>query len=127
MSREPSTQPLSPTVQRTIASDDVEFESTGDTVRDRCLGLIYQALASDSTTDGKLILTRASRIEQVVFEEAESKASEAYRTRIRTYFVRLKAKDNPGLRHGIVEGSILPDAFCRMSDAVLVWFSVDGV
>jgi transcription elongation factor S-II len=119
-SRKPSVtpSPATPTgtvsKDRTSASDGVKLDHTGDKTRDKCMQLIYDALAYDSGAPSDLILTRARGIEQSVLSIYGSTNSE-YKGKIRTLFVNLKDKKNPGLRENVVSGDISVESFSKMT------------
>ncbi|GAA5884584.1 hypothetical protein JCM16303_000040 [Sporobolomyces ruberrimus] len=92
---------------RSYARDNVEAaspKSTGEEVRDKCVVLIYDALASDSDAPVDLILSRARGLEQHVHEQTEGTSN--YRNKMRSFYLNLKAAGNPALREGVVSGEI---------------------
>ncbi|KAJ1960598.1 transcription elongation factor TFIIS [Dipsacomyces acuminosporus] len=99
---------------RTAASDGAAIASTGDGQRDKCAEMLYNALAVDSNADSVLISKRASAIERIEFQKQGSLTA-GYRARIRSLFLNLKDKKNPGLRNGVVEGEITAERFCSMT------------
>jgi transcription elongation factor S-II len=99
---------------RTAQSDGVKVDLTGDKTRDKCMQLIYDALAHDSGAPSHLILTRSRGIEENVLSLFGSTNTE-YKSKIRTLFVNLKDKGNPGLRENVVSGEISVEKFSRMT------------
>ncbi|BGP21241.1 transcription elongation factor TFIIS [Rhodotorula toruloides] len=96
---------------RTHKTDGIEFGkgegATGDKTREKCCELIYDALAQDSGAPSDLILSRARALEDHVWEENPPPAGSAiYRNKMRSFYLNLKAANNPGLREGIVSGEI---------------------
>ncbi|PRQ77179.1 Transcription factor S-II (TFIIS), central domain-domain containing protein [Rhodotorula toruloides] len=96
---------------RTHKTDGIEFgkgkDATGDKTREKCCELIYDALAQDSGAPSDLILSRARALENHVWEENPPPAGSAtYRNKMRSFYLNLKAANNPGLREGIVSGEI---------------------
>ncbi|BGP58832.1 transcription elongation factor TFIIS [Rhodotorula toruloides] len=78
-----------------------------DKTREKCCELIYDALAQDSGAPSDLILSRARALENHVWEENPPPAGSAtYRNKMRSFYLNLKAANNPGLREGIVSGEI---------------------
>lgn len=73
--------------------------------------LIHRDTASEQ------ILTRAKDIEKTVFND-NGGANAAYKAKIRSLFVNLKDKNNPGLRESVVSGDLAIAKFCRMSSQV---------
>jgi len=114
--KSPTTNGSTASIPRTIQSDEVTLPSTGNRIRDKCIELLYQSLAVDATADGERILDRAMKIEQLIFEDYRQ-ASDAYRSKIRSYHLRLKGTQNPGLRHGLVSGELSALKLCSMSEA----------
>jgi len=101
-------------VTRTVKTDAVKIESKGDKTRDKCVELLYDAMASDSGAPTEQILKRALAIEHNVFKEFGG-VSKEYNQKVRKLFMNLKDKKNPGLRAAVVSGDIVVDKFCKMS------------
>ncbi|KAI0821760.1 transcription elongation factor [Trametes gibbosa] len=99
---------------RSAKSDGVKIEYTGDKTRDKCTELIYDALVFDSGAPSEQILTRAKEIEKAVLSD-NGGTTPAYKAKIRSLFVNLKDKNNPGLRESVVSGDLSVSKFCRMS------------
>ncbi|KAF8880997.1 transcription factor S-II, central domain-containing protein [Infundibulicybe gibba] len=122
--RKPSTSdaktPITPTGSsgkvdvRTAKSDGVKVSGTGDSTRDKCAELIYDALASDSSAPVDLILRRAQAIEAAVYSDFDGTTA-PYKAKIRSFFVNLKDKNNPGLRESIVSGELSEKKFSKMT------------
>jgi len=116
----PST-PLTPTMSlssskldlRTAKTDGVKI-NIGDTTRDKCAELIYDALASDSAAHSDLIVTRAKGIEAAVLAE-HGGITATYKQKIRSLMVNLKDKNNPGLREAIVSGDLPVARLAKMT------------
>ncbi|KAJ1735348.1 transcription elongation factor TFIIS [Coemansia biformis] len=110
--------PLSPSgngsAPRTAALDGAHVAKTGDSVRDKCVELLYNSMAADSVADADLLARRALDIERIEFEKAKA-TSPAYRTRIRSLCSNLRDKKNPELRLNVVEGAISAKRFCSMT------------
>lgn len=64
-----------------------------------------------------LILKRAKGIEEGVLS-IDGNTSAQYKAKIRSLFVNLKDKNNPGLREAVVSGEIHVDKLCNMSSEV---------
>ncbi|PSR77744.1 hypothetical protein PHLCEN_2v7728 [Hermanssonia centrifuga] len=99
---------------RTAKSDGVKTNLTGDTTRDKCMELIYDALAFDSGSPSDQILGRAKGIEAAVLAEFDG-VTAAYKAKIRSLFVNLKDKNNPGLRESVVSGDLPVQRLAKMS------------
>ncbi|EGN97713.1 hypothetical protein SERLA73DRAFT_184533 [Serpula lacrymans var. lacrymans S7.3] len=118
----PSTTSVTPTPVsakgevRTAKGDSIKVPSTGDKTRDKCMELIYDALACDSGAPSEQILGRARAIESAVVAQFSGPSVE-YKSKIRSLFVNLKDKNNPGLRESIVSGDLSVEKFGKMSSA----------
>ncbi|WVO15360.1 transcription elongation factor S-II [Cryptococcus depauperatus] len=124
----PARQPLStidPTRKdpRTAKGDKVSetlrADSSGggrpDSVRDKCVVLIYDALALDSTAETKILQERAIGIEFAAYKALNYSTGNDYRAKMRSLFLNLKDKGNPALRNEIVLGYIGADKVASMS------------
>jgi len=120
------TPPITPTASSSSASlnkgqarstkvDGVNIEITGDKTRDKCIELIYDALSFDSGAPVDLILKRARAIEETVLADHKHETDKDYKGKIRSLFLNLKDKNNPGLRESVVSGDIQVAKFCKMS------------
>ncbi|KAL5638708.1 hypothetical protein ACGC1H_003163 [Rhizoctonia solani] len=101
-------------VVRTIKTDGVKIESKGDKTRDKCMELLYDAMASDSGAPIEQILKRVYAIEYLVYKEFDGVTKE-YSTKMRRLFNNLKDKKNPGLREAVVSGDIAAERFVKMT------------
>ncbi|TFY59371.1 hypothetical protein EVG20_g7814 [Dentipellis fragilis] len=99
---------------RTAKSDGVKLDATGDKTRDKCMELIYDALAFDSGAPSELIFSRAKAIESAVLTDQRS-TNAAYKNKIRQLIVNLKDKNNPGLRESVTSGDIPASKFAKMT------------
>ena len=99
---------------RTVKTDGVKIESKGDKARDKCIELLYDAMASDSGAPIDQIIKRAYGIEYAVYKEFEG-VSKEYSTKMRRLFNNLKDKKNPGLRAAVVSGDIAVEKFVKMT------------
>ena len=62
----------------------------------------------------ELILSRAKEIEKTELNDNNGTTA-AYKAKIRSLFVNLKDKNNPGLRESVISGDLAVAKFCRMS------------
>lgn len=99
---------------RTAKSDAIKG-GTSDPTRDKCIELIYDALASDSSAPVELILSRARGVEKCVFND-NGGTTAAYKQKIRSLFVNLKDKNNPGLRETVVSGDLPVEKLTKMTN-----------
>ncbi len=65
----------------------------------------------------ELILNRAKDIEKTVLK-ANDGTTAAYKAKIRSLFVNLKDKNNPGLRGSVISGDLAVSQLCVMSTQV---------
>lgn len=123
---------------RTAKSDGIMVNSTGDKTRDKCIELMYDAIASDSnhrqppalitvlncilialSAASDLILTRAKAIEEEVYALYDrSPSSPGYKGKLRSLLVNLKDKHNPGLRESVVSGSLSASKLAKLTSQV---------
>ncbi|EIN06825.1 transcription elongation factor [Punctularia strigosozonata HHB-11173 SS5] len=101
---------------RTAKLDGISMDVTSDKTRDKCIELIYDALASDSSAPADLVLKRARGIESDVLSQFRTTGAE-YKAKIRSFFVNLKDKNNPGLRAAVVSGELPVEKFAKMTSA----------
>ncbi|WOO84851.1 Thioredoxin reductase [Vanrija pseudolonga] len=103
-------------VDKTLRSDKTEYAS--EEVRDRCVVMIYDALASDSNAQTKVLSERAIAIEREALKLMKFSTGNDYRGKMRSLFLNLKDKGNPGLRNEIVLGAVSADKVVRMTKEV---------
>ncbi|TNY23784.1 transcription elongation factor [Rhodotorula diobovata] len=105
---------------RTHKSDGVRFNDgskgdTGDKTREKCCELIYDALAQDSGAPSDLIFQRARALEKHVWTQNPPPGGTAtYRNKMRSFYLNLKAANNPSLREDVVSGEISVVALYEM-------------
>lgn len=97
---------------RSAKTDGVKG-ATGDSTRDRCVELVYDALVADTTAPTELVLSMSRAVEKSVLELTSGTTE--YKSKIRSLFVNLKDKANPALRASIVDGSLAPEKFAKMT------------
>lgn len=76
---------------------------------------LYVVLTISAASE--LILNRAKDIEKTVLK-ANDGTTAAYKAKIRSLFVNLKDKNNPGLRASVISGDLLVSKLCVMSTQV---------
>ncbi|OZJ06082.1 hypothetical protein BZG36_01117 [Bifiguratus adelaidae] len=109
----PKTPPDTPR-ERSIKTDDITVKPTGNVARDKSIELFYAALGYGSFVDSDLLLQRATKIENAIFEEFQT-IDAGYKTKVRSLSLNLKAKNNPGLRESVVTGELLISKLVKMS------------
>ena len=72
----------------------------------------YHVAASD------LLLKRATAIEKIVLEDHNGDMGRDYKGKIRSLFLNLKDKNNPGLRENVTSGELKVEKLCKMSSQV---------
>ncbi|KAJ7086366.1 transcription factor S-II, central domain-containing protein [Mycena belliarum] len=100
--------------QRTLKADGVAVGFTGDKTRDKCIELVYDAIAFDSGAPVDLLLAKSKAIEAAVFAEIGG-ITQPYPTKMRSLFVNLKDRNNPSLREAVASGDIPVERFVKMS------------
>ncbi|ODN76855.1 transcription elongation factor S-II [Cryptococcus amylolentus CBS 6039] len=125
----PARQPLSTidssrTTPRTAKSDgiaaslkaDASYDGgRADDVRDKCVILIYDALALDSNAESKILQERARGIERAAHKAMNNSTGNDYRAKMRSLYLNLKDKGNPALRNEIVLGDVTPETVANMT------------
>jgi len=112
----PVAPPVTPTGASTTrsAKGDKVKAGTGDSTRDKCIELIYDALAHDSGAPVDLVLKRAQGLEKAVLTNLGGTNAE-YKAKIRSLFVNLKDKNNPDLRESVVSGDLSVEKLSKMT------------
>ncbi|KAF8057587.1 transcription elongation factor [Lyophyllum atratum] len=112
----PAATPVTPTGASAIrnAKNDGAAGGTGDSTRDRCVELLYDGMVTDSGAPVEQILERAQGLEKAVHRNHGGTNAE-YKSKIRSLFVNLKDKNNPGLRESVVSGELSVEKFSKMS------------
>ncbi|KAJ1975261.1 transcription elongation factor TFIIS [Dimargaris cristalligena] len=116
-STSPPAQPAAaagPPKKRDVNTDGVKVKPTGDPARDQCTKMLYAALATNSGADSELLLKRAVAIEAFVFQQSGT-TNVAYKSKIKSLFLNLGQKSNPGLREAVASGDITIPQICTMS------------
>ncbi|KAG6884701.1 hypothetical protein C0993_008869 [Termitomyces sp. T159_Od127] len=106
--------PVGSSAARTSKTDGVKG-GTGDATRDKCIELVYDGLAMDSGAPAEQILSRAQGLEKAVYQKHSGSTGSEYKNRMRTLFVNLKDKNNPGLRESVVSGQLSVEKLSAMS------------
>lgn len=90
-------------------------DTAGDDFRNKCVEQLYNALAGDSTAESRILAERCRAIEAEVYKAQKYMTNNEYRAKIRSLFLNLKDKGNPGLRNEIVLGYISAEKLVGMS------------
>lgn len=104
-----------PPDQRDFKKDKVDIAQTNQTVRNSCIGLIYNGLCYLSTAEPSAVLTCAAAVEQAAFKSLGPETNSSYKDKIRTLFANLKNKSNPTLRAHVLSGEITAEKLINMS------------
>lgn len=108
--------PITPTgTIRTSKTDGIVISVTRDKTRDKCIELIYDSLCTESTAPSDLLLKRATAIEKIVLEDHNGDMGKEYKGKIRSLFLNLKDKSNPGLRENVTSGELKVERLCKMT------------
>ncbi|KAK8132532.1 hypothetical protein PG999_000705 [Apiospora kogelbergensis] len=105
--------------KRKFTADGVDVKRTGSSVRDNCIGLIYNGLAYRSTESVDSVLQRAIEVEHAAFKAFNGETKE-YKEKIRSLFQNLKVKSNADLGKGVMSGEIIAEKFVHMSSQELM-------
>ncbi|KAK8844155.1 transcription elongation factor S-II [Kwoniella newhampshirensis] len=98
-----------------LRADASDEDGAADSVRDKCVVMIYDALAGDSTAQKKILSERAVGIERAAYKAMNFSTGNDYRAKMRSLFLNLKDKGNPALRNEIVLGYISTEKVANMS------------
>ncbi|KAF4589484.1 transcription elongation factor s-ii [Ophiocordyceps camponoti-floridani] len=105
--------------KRKFDTDGIDIKRTGSTLRDQCIGLVYNGLAFRSTEAPSDVVSKASAIEKAVLEVYGSPENADYKKKIRSLFANLKNKSNRELGLRVMSGDITPEQFATMTDEEL--------
>ena len=117
----PPTQPSQPATpkvpleKRTQKTDEIKVAPTGNAVRDRCAGLLYDGLAFMSPDPVKMVLNTAAAIETTIYEKLGPEDKDVYKSKVRSLYQNLKNKSNARLRGELLTGKLAPEKFVEMS------------
>ncbi|WPK22925.1 hypothetical protein PUMCH_000148 [Australozyma saopauloensis] len=100
---------------RNPKTDGVNTAIYENTTRNGSLSALYTALAIERDDDSKKILNVAKEIETEVYKAEYSQVNDSYRNKLRTFTMNLRNKRNPELRGRLLEGTITPQAFTKMT------------
>lgn len=100
---------------RNPKTDGVNTAVYDNTTRNGSVSALYTALAIDRDDDSKVILRVAKEVEIEVYKAEYSNVNDNYRNKLRTFTMNLRNKKNPELRGGLLDGTISPQAFIKMT------------
>jgi len=105
--------------KRHFTTDKVDINRTGNTTRDKSIGLLYNGLAYRSKESIEAVMKRAVEVEHAAYKQFKSEQSQSYRTKMRNLFTSLKRKDNGALRRRVLSGELAADKFVSLSEKEL--------
>lgn len=100
---------------RNPKTDGINTAIYDNTTRNGSVSALYTALAIDRDDESKSILRVAQEIEIEVYKTEYSNVNDNYRNKLRTFTMNLRNKKNPELRGGLLDGTISPLAFIKMT------------
>ncbi|KAI9137910.1 transcription elongation factor [Paraphysoderma sedebokerense] len=106
-----SSQPL----ERNPSTDNIRLPGLGDKVREKCVEMMYTALASDTEADSNHVKSLAIEIESCLYKQSSNTVDASYKSQLRMYFSNLKDRRNPTLKHKVLAGEILPSKLVTMT------------
>lgn len=106
------------TEKRHFKEDKVDIKRTSSTIRDNCIGMMYNGLAYRATDSVEDVLIRAIEVENAAYKAYKGEGQE-YRTKMRSLFINLKNKTNRQLGRKVMSGEITPDHFVVMNEKEL--------
>ncbi|KAK5992764.1 Transcription elongation factor S-II [Cladobotryum mycophilum] len=101
--------------KRKFDSDGVDIKRTDSTVRNQCIGLVYNGLAYRSTEPESDVIAKAVSVENAAYMLYKGEGPD-YKKKIRSLFANLKNKSNKELGKRVLTGDISPERFVNMSD-----------
>ncbi|KAL6889293.1 transcription elongation factor [Trichoderma longibrachiatum] len=101
--------------KRKFDTDGVNIKRTESTVRNQCIGLIYNGLAYRSVESESSVIAKAVAVENAAFTAFNGEGAE-YKKKIRSLFANLKNKSNRDLGKRVMSGDIAPERFVSMTD-----------
>ncbi|KAH0536759.1 hypothetical protein FGG08_006397 [Glutinoglossum americanum] len=103
-----------PPLERNKDKDGVDCKRTGDTIRDSCIGLMYNGLCYGSEESPTLVLKRSIDIERAAFVKHGATTPE-YKNKLRSLYQNLKHKSNPQLRIRVLSAEISAERLVVMT------------
>ncbi|KAJ6787946.1 hypothetical protein PWT90_03763 [Aphanocladium album] len=100
---------------RKYDADGVDIKRTESSVRNNCIGLIYNGLAYRSTASESDVLAKAVAVEAAAYRHFSGEGVE-YKKKIRSLFTNLKNKSNRALGQSVMASEIPPERFVAMTD-----------
>ncbi|KAI8908967.1 transcription factor S-II, central domain-containing protein [Gorgonomyces haynaldii] len=113
LKKEGSDSSLNSAQERNVTTDNVVFTSTMSRIRDKCIEMLYSAIATGNSQSSKRIIAIALAVESTVHKDHPEENK--YKSKVRSLVSNLKDKGNPELRQQLASGSIDPETFARMS------------
>lgn len=111
--------PITPSANGTGVARSAKIDGIkgvhGDTVRDKCIEMFYDALCIDSSAPPTHIHNLSIQIEKELFAQHDFQTTANYRTKFRSLYLNLKDKSNPRLRQDVVSSVITPEKLTKMS------------
>ncbi|TFA98282.1 Transcription elongation factor S-II [Trichoderma ghanense] len=101
--------------KRKFDTDGVNIKRTESTVRNQCIGLIYNGLAYRSIESESSVIAKAVAVESAAYTVFSGEGAE-YKKKIRSLFANLKNKSNRDLGKRVMSGDIAPERFVSMTD-----------
>ena len=111
-----STIEIQSQANRSASSDGLSTSVTKDKMRNKCIEMLYNAIAPGCMAESDYILSKVSHIEDCVFQENGSNSEDSkYKAKIRSLVSNLKDRKNPELKSKVLTGKIAPDRLSTMS------------
>jgi len=107
------------TEKRHFKADKVDINRTGSSVRDNCIGMIYNGLAYKRTDSIEDVLVRAVEVESAAHKHFKGDGND-YRQKMRSLFINLKNKTNRQLGRRVMSGELAAERFVTMTEKELL-------
>ncbi|KAI1187670.1 transcription elongation factor s-ii [Nemania serpens] len=106
------------TETRKFTTDKVDIKRTDSTLRNNCIGVLYNGLAYRSTESVDAVLIKAMAVEAAALKAYKGE-TQTYKEKVRSLFHNLKVKDNQDLGRNVMSGAISPEKFVVMTSKQL--------
>lgn len=103
---------------RKFTTDKVDTKRTDSTIRNNCIGVLYNGLAYRSTEPEDAVLIKAMAVEAAALKAYKGE-TQAYKEKVRSLFQNLKIKNNLDLGRNVMSGALSPEKFVVMTSKQL--------
>ncbi|KXS11900.1 transcription elongation factor [Gonapodya prolifera JEL478] len=101
-------------IERTPAQDGVRLDNTGSSARDKCTEMMYKALSLVGWANPEHLVSLSSSLERLTWKTYGPEDAK-YKARIRSLYLNLKDRNNPGFRERVLAGELSLERLNTMS------------